>query len=85
MVDFSKFLGELARNILAFFVMIVLAVIGFFFTIFVVEFGATLAGKSPGADFVVLSAAVLVAASMVGGSGSAIGYMSRPISNDSDL
>lgn len=85
MADFGNFLAELGRNLIAFFVMIVLAVIGFFFTIFVVDFGAALASREPTADFAVLSAALLVAASIVGGGGSAIGYMGRPISSESDL
>lgn len=82
MADFGNFLAELGRSMIAFFVMIVLAVIGFFFTVFVVDFGAALAGREPTADFAVLSAAVLVASSIVGGGGSAVGYMGRPISQD---
>lgn len=85
MADYGGILAELGRNIIAFVVMIILAVIGFFFTIFVVDFGATLANRSASADFTVLSAALLVAASIVGGGGSAVGYMGRPMSDDSDL
>lgn len=83
MADLGNLLAELVRSMIAFLVMIVLAVIGFFFTIFVVDFGATLAGHEPTADFAVLSAAVLVASSIVGGGGSAVGYMGRPISQES--
>ncbi len=60
-------LSELVESVVAFVVMILLGVISFFITVFVVQAGAGLAGYSPSADFVVLSAALLVCASMLSG------------------
>ncbi|MDY6769012.1 MAG: hypothetical protein SVW02_02805, partial [Candidatus Nanohaloarchaea archaeon] len=57
----------LVENIVAFAVMIVLGIIGFYLTVFVVASGAGLAGFSPSGEFVVLSAALIVAASIIGG------------------
>lgn len=84
MAEFGDIFADFARNLIAFLVMIVLAVIGFFFTIFVVDFGAALANRNPSADFAVLSAAVLVGASIVAGGGSAIGYMGQPVSQETE-
>ena len=61
-------LTDLASNVVAFVVMIVLAVLSFFLTTFVVVQGASLAGVAePSADFVVLSSALLVSATIIAG------------------
>ncbi len=59
---------DLASNVVAFVVMLVLAVVTFFLTTFVVVQGASLAGVAePSADFVVLSASILVSATILAG------------------
>lgn len=59
-------LGDLVTNVVAFVVMLVLAVLSFYFTVFVVRAGAGLAGMTPSADFVVLSATLLAVAAIYG-------------------
>lgn len=71
-------LGELVRNIVAFIVMIIMAIVAFYFTVFVVITGARFAGLAPSGDFVVLSAALLVAAAMLAGGVTPVGYLSQP-------
>ena len=61
-------LAELFESVVAFVVMILLGVVSFFVTVFIVKYGADLAGYAPSGDFAVLSAALLVAASMLSGS-----------------
>jgi len=68
--------GKLVGSIIAVIVMLILAVISFYITVFIVQAGADLAGLSPGEDgFVVLGAAILVGAAIVAGASplSAIG------------
>ncbi|MDY6765611.1 MAG: hypothetical protein SV377_08045 [Halobacteria archaeon] len=60
--------GGLVSGIIAAIVMLVLAILTFFVTVFIVQFGAGLAGYSPSGDFVTLSAAILSASSIVAGS-----------------
>lgn len=60
-------LSELVESVVAFVVMILLGIASFFVTVFIVNYGAGLADLSPGADFVVLSAALIVASSTVAG------------------
>ncbi|MDY6761724.1 MAG: hypothetical protein SVY41_01620 [Candidatus Nanohaloarchaea archaeon] len=67
MAGIGRALSDLVENIVAFAVMIVLGIIGFYLTVFVVTSGASLAGVSVGGDFAVLSAALIVAASIIGG------------------
>lgn len=62
-----KLLGFLAQTILTFIVLIVLAILAFYVTVFVVSTGAGLAGYDPSGDFVVLSASLLVVAALLGG------------------
>ena len=65
-------LSDLVENTVAFVVMIILGILAFFVTVFVVKSGASLAGytsgAAPGADMVVLSSAFIVAASIIAGS-----------------
>lgn len=60
--------GALVSSVLAVIVMLVLAVISFYITVFIVDTGAALAGyTSVDGGFVSLSAAVLVAGAIVAG------------------
>lgn len=65
-------LSNLVENVLTFVVMIVLGILSFFVTVFVVKTGASIAGytgtAAPGSDMVVLSASLIVAASVIAGS-----------------
>lgn len=60
-------LGALASSIVAAIVMLVLAILSFFVTVFIVQVGAGLAGFTPTGDFVVLSAAILATGAIVAG------------------
>jgi hypothetical protein len=57
----------LLQTVVTFVVLIVLAILAFYVTVFVVSTGASLAGYDPSGDFVVLSAALLVVAALLGG------------------
>jgi len=59
--------GELVGSVIAVALLLVLAVVSFFVTIFIVDAGASLAGLSPSDDFVTLAAALLTAGAIVGG------------------
>jgi hypothetical protein len=61
-------LSDLVENVVAFVVLIVLGIISFFVTTFIVVEGGRLAGATPEPNFAVLSAAIIVAASLLGGS-----------------
>lgn len=60
-------LGDIATNVIASVVMLVFAVLSFFVTVFVVSTGAQLAGYTPDGNFAVLSATILVAATIIAG------------------
>ena len=77
MGQITQALGELVQSIVAFIVMIVLGVIGFYFTVFVVATGGRLAGFDPSGDFVILSATLLVVAAILAGGVSPIGFLGR--------
>jgi len=62
----TKFSGVM-RSLVSAIIMLVLAIIGFFITVFVVDTGAGLAGFSPEANYVILSATILVAAAVLAG------------------
>lgn len=61
-------LSGLASSIVSSIVLLVLAILTFFVTVFIVQVGAGLAGYTPSGDFVALSAAILSASSIVAGS-----------------
>lgn len=63
----KKALSTILGNIAAAVVMLVLAIIAFFITIFIVDSGAGIAGLSPDHSYIVLSAAILSGASVLGG------------------
>ncbi|WEL19701.1 hypothetical protein [Candidatus Nanohalococcus occultus] len=66
-MNIAKALGSLAENVIAGFVMLVFAILAFFVTVFVVSTGAGLAGYTPDGNFVVLSATILVASTILAG------------------
>ncbi|MFB6136982.1 MAG: hypothetical protein ABEJ42_01395 [Halobacteriaceae archaeon] len=59
--------GALVGSIIASIVMLVFAVISFFIAVFIVEAGAGLAGHTPSADYVALSAAIIATGAIVAG------------------
>lgn len=67
----ARILNDLVENAVAFVVLILLGIISFFITVFVVDWGSRLAGftgaAAPSGDFVVLSAALIVTASILAG------------------
>ncbi len=67
-MNVSRALSGLVENAVAFVVMILLGIVSFFVTLFVVQAGSALAGYEPSADFAVLSAALIVVASIIAGS-----------------
>ncbi len=60
-------LRDLVGSVASFVVSILLSVLAFFITVFVVVQGADLANVAVEGDFVVLSAALIVAASIIAG------------------
>lgn len=60
-------LGDLVENVVAGVVMLLFAILSFFVTVFVISTGAGLAGYSPDGNFVVLSATILVASTILAG------------------
>ncbi|WP_313695522.1 HVO_2922 family protein [Halorarum halobium] len=76
----GRALGSFLESVVGFLVMIVLAVVAFYLTVFVVRTGGALAGQAPSGNFVVLSAALLVVAAILAGGlspASALGTSSR--------
>jgi hypothetical protein len=68
MSDILNVLEGLVSNVVTFAVMILLAIVTFFVTVFVVVQGAALAGiEQPSPDFIVLSATILVASTILAG------------------
>lgn len=67
MGQIQRVLSKLLGSVIGIAVMVVLATIVFYVTIFVVSTGARLAGIRPGPDFVVLSAALIVVAVILTG------------------
>lgn len=63
----GRALSDLVENAVAFVVLILLGIVSFFVTVFVVQAGSALAGYTPTADFVVISSALIVAASILAG------------------
>ncbi|MFB6216748.1 MAG: hypothetical protein ABEJ72_07250 [Candidatus Aenigmatarchaeota archaeon] len=68
MARFLDAVGELFESVVAFLVMILLGIVSFYFTVFVVKTGSELAGYAPDGNFVVLSAALIVVATILGSS-----------------
>lgn len=66
MASNGSMLGQIVGNLLAAALMIVLAVVSFFVTVFVVDVGAGLAGYG-GNEYVVLGASILAGAAIIAG------------------
>jgi hypothetical protein len=66
-LNIVQLLRELVENVIAGVVMLVFAILSFFVTVFVVSTGASLAGFTPDGNFVVLSATILVASTILAG------------------
>lgn len=77
MKRFGSILGTILVSVLSFLVMIVLAIVSFYFTVFVVSAGAGFAGYDPSADYVVLSASLLVVGAIVSGGLSPVLFLSQ--------
>ena len=77
-------LGGLLQTVATFVVLIILAIVAFYVTVFVVSTGAELAGYDPSGDFVVLSASLLVIAALFGGLPIAREPRTQPEQDDSD-
>lgn len=60
-------LSDLVENTVAFIVLILLGIVSFFITVFVVQTGAGLAEISASGDYIVISAALIVASSILAG------------------
>jgi len=60
-------LGGLVENVVASVAMLIFAILSFFVTVFVISTGAQLAGYTPDGNFAVLSATILVAATIIAG------------------
>lgn len=66
-VALSDILSAVVENVITFTIMVVLSIIGFYIAVFIVGQGATLAGYAPDGNFIVLSATLLVVASVLAG------------------
>lgn len=67
MAKIGNALQGLIESVVDFIVLIILGIISFYITVFVIVTGANLANVQVGGDFVVLSAALIVAASILAG------------------
>lgn len=67
MPSLARVFGALVSSLIGIAVMVVVSTVVFFITVFVVTTGAGLAGHEPGADFVVLAAALIVVAVILTG------------------
>jgi len=75
MASQGSILGDIAGNLIAAAVMIILAVLSFFVTVFVVDAGASLAGYDNN-EYVVQSAAILAGAAIIAGGIAPVGALS---------
>lgn len=66
-MSLGDILSDLVGNVVAGVVMLVFAILSFFVTVFVISTGAGLAGYQPDGNFAVLSASILVAATILAG------------------
>ncbi len=60
-------LSGVVEDVIAAVIMVVLAVLSFFFVVYVVQAGSGIAGVQAGAGDIVLSAAIIVAAAILAG------------------
>ncbi|WP_290810756.1 hypothetical protein [Halovivax sp.] len=66
-MSIASVLTGLVGTVVTIAVLVLLATLAFFVSVFVVSSGAWLAGYDPSGDFVVLSASLLVVAALLGG------------------
>lgn len=85
MKRFGGILGRILVSVLSFLVMIVLAIVSFYFTVFVVSAGAGVAGYDPSGDFVVLSASLLVVGAILSGGLSPVLFLSRSFASEGEV
>lgn len=79
-----KRLQLLAQTVVTFVVLIALATLAFYVTVFVVSTGAGLAGYDPSGDFVVLSASLLVVAALLAGIPFGASQLEMALSSEDD-
>lgn len=77
MKKFGSFFGNLLVSIISFLVMLLLSILSFFVIVFVVSSGAGFAGLEPSADFLVLSATLIVVAAIIAGGISPIAFLTN--------
>lgn len=75
MAEQGSILGDIAANLIAAALMIVLAVLSFFVTVFIVDAGANLAGYNNN-QYVVQSAAILAGSAIIAGGIAPVGALS---------
>lgn len=64
-MDVGQAFSDLVENVVAGVVMLIFAVLSFFVTVSVISMGAAMAGYAPDGNFAVLSAGMLVAATIL--------------------
>jgi hypothetical protein len=77
MKKLGSFFGNLLVSIVSFLVMIILAILSYFIIVFVVAAGAGFAGVDPSADFLVLSATLIVVAAIIAGGISPMAFLTN--------
>ncbi len=77
MKKLGTFFGNLLVSIVSFLVMLLLAIITYFIIVFVVAAGAGFAGVEPSADFLVLSATLIVVAAIIAGGISPMAFLTN--------
>jgi hypothetical protein len=73
----GSFFGNLLVSVVSFLVMIILAILSFFIIVLVVSAGAGFAGVEPSADFLVLSATLIVVAAIIAGGISPMAFLTN--------
>jgi hypothetical protein len=77
MKKLGSFFGNLVVSVVSFLVMILLAILSYFVIVFVVAAGAGFAGVDPSADFLVLSATLIVVAAIIAGGISPMAFLTN--------
>ena len=77
MKKLGSFFGNLVVSIVSFLVMILLAILSYFVIVLVVAAGAGFAGVEPSADFLVLSATLIVVAAIIAGGISPMAFLTN--------
>lgn len=77
MKKLGTFFGNLVVSIVSFLVMILLAILSYFIIVFVVAAGAGFEGVDPSADFLILSATLIVVAAIIAGGISPMAFLTN--------